>query len=105
MKTIKNVEYEDAERELYKQLLAESIALRIELRYRYFENEKMPTYNQFYDNSFDILRLSKEEKEDIYKKVDRYLIKERRLLMANDSKNKPIYLVDAGKGVKKSNVC
>ena len=49
MKTIKNVEYEDAERELYKQLLAESIALKIELRYRYFENEKMPTYNQFYE--------------------------------------------------------
>ena len=95
MKKIKNVEYEEAERELYKQLLSESIAHRIELRYRYFENEQMPTYNEFYEDSFDILRLSEEEKEDIYKRVDRYLIKERRLLMASTCKDKSIYLVDA----------
>ena len=81
------------EERVQKKYLIIYLSIVIDLHYKYFKNEEFDTFQQYF-NSISVIKYSKKEKEEIFRKVDSLLEKRYGLFFAHYDWNKLIYLVD-----------
>ena len=84
-------------KDFYKELLAEYVAKVIQLEFRTFGNNKSKSYNNIFQSCLKNYKLNKEERKILFDSVDQILLNKYKLLIANDSKDECLYLVDIEK--------
>jgi hypothetical protein len=82
------------EKQAYIQCLSELVAERIVINHKYYGNKKSDSYYKILNSIFNIISLTDEDLETIYKLVDQILTYKYNYIIANDRKDVSIYLVD-----------
>lgn len=88
-------EFEQRLKEEYLKHLSRWIAKLIKMHYVRFGNSKMPSYIQIYNMAHDSFDLTNQDKEIVYKLVNRILPSSERIFLASCDKNQKMYIINS----------